>query len=130
MVSSAIVKKYSFYLSKFRSAETLLSIIRKHIASDSIIHTDKWCGYDTLRYENSYTHRTVNHSTHFVDPQTGVHTQNIERLWRDLRAGIPRYGTRDYCFTNYLAKFLFKRYTILMNVLMLFRYYELDVSIE
>jgi len=50
-----------------------------------------------------------NHSSNFVDPETGDYTQNIERLWRELQANIPCYDTHDYHFTNYLAEFLFKR---------------------
>lgn len=57
----------------------------------------------------NYTHRTVNHSINFVDSETGVHTENIERLWREVRANIFRYGTRDYHFIHYIAEFLFKR---------------------
>ncbi|KYN17333.1 hypothetical protein ALC57_10381 [Trachymyrmex cornetzi] len=34
---------------------------------------------------------------------------NIERLWRDMRAGIPRYGIRDNHYIHYIAEFLFKR---------------------
>lgn len=40
-----------------------------------------------LRNE-SYIHRTVNHSANFIDSKTGVHTQNIERLWRKLHYRI------------------------------------------
>ena len=40
---------------------------------------------------------------------TGVHTQNIERLWRNIRAGIPRYGTRKEHYMYYIAEFIFKR---------------------
>lgn len=91
-----------------RSTEILLPIIRKYVIAGSIIHTDKWRAYDALQNEN-YIHQTVNHSANFIDPETDIHTQNIERLWRDMRESIPRYGTRDYHFTNYLAEFLFKR---------------------
>ncbi|EFN85309.1 hypothetical protein EAI_15993, partial [Harpegnathos saltator] len=74
----------------------------------SIIYSDKWRAYDALSNDKNYTHETVNRSVNFVNPETGVYTQNIERLWRDMRANIPRYGTRDYYFTHYLAEFLFK----------------------
>lgn len=89
-----------------RSVETLLSIIQQHVAVGSIIHTDKWCAYNVL--SSHYTHKTVNHTVNFVDP-TGVHIQNIERLWKEMRANIPRYGIRDYHFTHYLAEFIFKK---------------------
>ena len=51
----------------------------------------------------------VNYSENFVDPNTGSHTQNIERLWRELRANISRFGTREYYYEHYIAEFLFKR---------------------
>lgn len=92
-----------------RRSETLILNIKKHIAPGSIIHSDMWRGYDALRSCENYEHKTVNHSKNFVDPESGVHTQNIERLWRDMRAKIPRFGTRDYHFTHYLAEFCFKK---------------------
>lgn len=52
---------------------------------------------------------TVNHSENFVDPVTGGHTQNIGRLWRDMRGAIPRYEITEKYYTHYLAEFLFKR---------------------
>ena len=33
----------------------------------------------------------------------------IERVWREVRANIPRYGTRSSHLVGYLAEFLFKR---------------------
>ncbi|EZA50804.1 hypothetical protein X777_11059 [Ooceraea biroi] len=36
-------------------------------------------------------------------------TQHIERVWREVRANIPRYGTRTSHLAGYLAEFLFKR---------------------
>jgi len=52
--------------------------------------SDCWRAYDCL--SSDFVHQTVNHSVHFVDPDSGAHTQNIERLWRDVRGGIPRFG--------------------------------------
>lgn len=62
-----------------RNTETLLPIIKKYVIAGSIIHTDKWRAYDALHNEN-YIHQTVNLSINFIDLETGVHTQNIERL--------------------------------------------------
>lgn len=93
-----------------RSAETLLPLIRKYVAPGSIIHSDKWRAmYDSLCNDTNYTHKIVNHSVNFVNPETGVNTQNIERFWRDMRAKkIPSYGIRNYHHTHHLAEYLFK----------------------
>jgi len=73
-----------------RNTETILPIMRQYVAPDSIIHTDKWRANDALQNEN-YTHLTANRSENFVDSITNVYTQNIEKLWREMRANIPRY---------------------------------------
>ncbi|XP_071576224.1 uncharacterized protein [Temnothorax nylanderi] len=91
-----------------RSSQILIPNILRFIAPGTVIHSDCWRAYNELKNYN-YTHRVVNHSENFVDPHTGVHTQNIERLWRDIRSVIPKYGTRNYHYVHYLAEFLFKR---------------------
>lgn len=60
-----------------RNESTLVPLIRKHVAAGSEIHTDCWKAYINL---NKYgcVHKTVNHSTNFVDPESGAYTQNIE----------------------------------------------------
>jgi len=45
----------------------------------------------------------------FVDLESDAHTQNIEHVWRDLRAAIPKYGIRQKHYSAYIAEFLFKR---------------------
>jgi hypothetical protein len=32
-----------------------------------------------------FTHRTFNHSIHFVDPDTGAHSNTIESTWRRVK---------------------------------------------
>lgn len=93
---------------KERSSKILIPIILCHVAPGTTIYSDCWRVYNKLKNYN-YTHQVVNHSENFVDPYTGVHTQNIERIWRDIRSGIPKYGTRDYHYIHYLAEFIFKR---------------------
>ena len=38
---------------------------------------------------------TVNHSLHFKDPDTGVHTNTIEFNWRSLKQSLSKYGTSN-----------------------------------
>ncbi|XP_011864121.1 PREDICTED: uncharacterized protein LOC105560006 [Vollenhovia emeryi] len=91
-----------------RSESTLINIIRRRIAPGTTIYSDCWRAYTNLKNEG-FKHFTVNHSENFVDPITGVHTQNIERLWRDMRSGIPRYGIKEEHYNHYIAEFMFKR---------------------
>lgn len=62
---------------KKRDKTTLISKIIQYVVKGSIIMSDKWGGYIDVEL-NGYEHRTVNHSTNFVDPETGAHTQTIE----------------------------------------------------
>jgi len=75
--------KMFIVLVKDHTSITLVDIIKHRIASGSVIHSDCWRAYDTLR-NYDYTHYVVNHTKNFVDPQTGVHTQNIERLCGEI----------------------------------------------
>lgn len=56
-----------------------------------------------------FKHLKVNHTYNFVDPDTGAHTQNIERNWRDARANIPRYGRREENMSSHIAEYFFRR---------------------
>ena len=77
----------------------------------SIIISDKWKAYNKLS-SLGYTHKTVNHSENFVDPEDpSVHTQNIERLWRDMKEWMKRPGHCSICFKQYISRYIFlKKY--------------------
>jgi len=90
-----------------RSADTLIPLIQKHVAEGTEIHTDLWKGY--LNLSNfGYTHLTVNHSQHFVDPDTGAYTQNIEFSWRSMRRRLSRGGVKDN-LDLHLCEFLWRK---------------------
>lgn len=89
-----------------RTRKTLTKLVRKYVRPGSIIITDCWRAYYTLRSRFKYL--TVNHSKNFVDPDSGAHTNNIERRWRDIRAAIPKYGRSEKHFLGYLAEYQFK----------------------
>lgn len=91
-----------------RTSATLLTVIQNWIKPGTTIISDCWKAYDCLNKEG-FKHLRVNHKMNFVDPETNAHTQNIERVWRETRANIPRYGTREVHYVGYLAEFLFRR---------------------
>ena len=61
-----------------RDAATLLPIVQNFVRPGSIVYSDEWAAYNQLAASAACQHQTVNHSIHFVDPQTGAHTQGIE----------------------------------------------------
>jgi transposase-like protein len=88
-----------------RNRANLLPILRQCLKPGSIVHTDDWGAYDQLeRYlpQHVARHRVVNHTLNFVDPVTGVHTQDIESKWNQLkqklkeRRGINRDDLQSY----------------------------------
>ena len=91
-----------------RGSDVLLQVIKKWILPGTTIISDCWKAYDCLGNEG-YTHLSVNHSVNFVAPTSGAHTQNIERVWHEVRGGVPRFGRKTLHFAGYLAEFLFKR---------------------
>ena len=51
----------------------------------------------------------VNHSLHFVDPQTGVHTNNIESTWKTCKIKIKQMAGVDRKYVQeYLDEFVWR----------------------
>ena len=50
-----------------RTAETLVSILKKFVALGTIIHFDRWKAYSGLKGEG-YEHFLINHNDTFVNP--------------------------------------------------------------
>ncbi len=71
-------------------ADTLLPLIQKHVAVGTTIYSDCWKAYGSLE-ELGYQHFTVNHSENYKDPETGVHTNNIESNWRPLKRALQEH---------------------------------------
>jgi transposase-like protein len=93
MVEKTPLRRMILIPVKKRNGETLMPLIKKYVHPESIIHTDKWRGYNGLS-SIGFTHYSVNHSKHKVDPLTGAHTNSIEGKWSDLKTKIPkRYRT-------------------------------------
>ena len=64
--------------------------------------------YHNLTNEG-YFHHMVNHSEDFVDANIGVHTQNVDRLWRDVKSWILRSGIKKTIYSKYIARHLHSR---------------------
>ena len=77
------------------SAKTLQGIVRGRVNSKSIIHTDKWRGYDGLVDIGYDKHFRVNHSKRFTDK--GVHINGIESFWSFTKRRLAKFnGVKKY----------------------------------
>ena len=58
----------------------------------SQVHTEDWAAYRNLHLHvpNVTVHRTVVHQNNFVDPLTGIHTQESEAAWARLKYHVKR----------------------------------------
>ena len=81
-----------------RSAATLIPIIQQVIAPGTHIMSDEWASYRQLA-SLGYTHTTVNHSQHIVDPDDSTCTNCIEAYWNAVKRRFKKmYGTaKEWC---------------------------------
>ena len=95
-----------------RSRKTLMPIISQHCAEGTIFHSDGWKAYhklaDQLDLEDCL-HYSVNHSSNYVDPDTGSHTQTIEGLWSHVKDFLPVRGMKPHDLYSYLGWFMWDR---------------------
>ena len=91
-----------------RDAATLLPIIQAHVAPGTVVHSDQWAAYNQVSgLPPVAAHNTVNHSITFVDPATGVHTQNIESYWNRVKIKLKRMrGCVSDQIPSYLDEFM------------------------
>ena len=75
-----------------RDRATLVPILQRVLLPGSEVHSDDWGAYRNLaRYVPNVTmHRTVVHKDNFVDPFSGVHTQQVESAWSQLKYHVKR----------------------------------------
>ncbi|KAI4293526.1 hypothetical protein PAPHI01_2800 [Pancytospora philotis] len=94
-----------------RRVETLGPLIREFIVHDSNVHSDRHAAYLAFfSRAEEYTHGHVNHKVNFVDPETGVHTQNIENLWSQFKKFKRRKGYSKLCYLDhYIAEFTLRK---------------------
>jgi hypothetical protein len=91
-----------------RDGATIKRILESYVLEGSIIRTDCWKGYIDLK-KSGMCHETVNHSTHFKDPETGVHINTIEGTWNGIKLQIPSRNRHKELIDNHLLEFIWRR---------------------
>ena len=83
-----------------RDAATLLPIINAHTAQGNVV---------SLPESTATTPNISSPSRHFVDPTTGVHTQNIESYWNRVKTKLKRMkGCHAHQLPSYLDEFMWR----------------------
>lgn len=91
-----------------RSKVNLMSVIHDKIESGTTIISDCWKSYNDIA-TSGFNHLTVNHTYNFVDPISGAHTNNIERLWgKAKQRNKKEYGTVLNILDSYLEEFMWR----------------------
>ena len=88
-----------------RDRRTLLQITERCLLPGTEVHSDDWGACRDLErlVANVASHKVVVHAGKFVEPVTGVHTQEIESRWNELKLGIKsRKGVRRCDLQAYL----------------------------
>ena len=93
-----------------RDAATLLPIIHAHTAPSTTIHSDQWRAYTSVNtLPGVAAHGVVNHSLHFIDPATGIHTQTVEGYWKRVKTKLKRMkGCAGDQLPSYIDEFLWR----------------------
>ena len=87
----------------------MLPIIQSHVESGTIVRSDEWGSYRRIAsIPGIAVHETVNHSLHFVDPSTGVHT-HVESYWNRVKIKFKRMrGVDRDQLPSYLDEFMWR----------------------
>ena len=122
-----------FQVVRSRSRAILTQIMQRVLLPGSEVHTDDWASYRNLprHVANVRVHRTVVHQNHFVDPLTGIHTQEAESAWSRLKYHVKREkGIRRADLQEFLNEQMWRDWrgldAMFCNVIaMITRYYPL-----
>ena len=116
-VFGVIMTEYSpakgyFTIVDRRDAASLCPIIEQCLLPGSEVHTDDWGAYRNLAHlPNVRRHKVVVHACHFIDPRTGVHTQEVESCWSRLKFGLKRKkGIRREDLQAYLDEVMWRQW--------------------
>ena len=92
-----------------RSIDTLLPIIQQHILPGTTIYSDGWSAYNCLS-EHGFIHGEVLHNQEFLNAEDPtLHTQTLERMWRDLKEWTKFPGMLMKHLRQYVSRWYFLR---------------------
>lgn len=83
--------------------KTLQAIIRGKIATETIVHTDKWRGYDGLVDVGYDKHKRINHSKAF-SYGNGTHINGIENFWSFTKRRLAKFNGVKVNFEYHLKE--------------------------
>lgn len=83
-------------------------MLLKYVKRNSIIYSDSFSSYNNIK-EFFSDHKKVNHSLHFVDPVTKVHTNTIEGNWNGIKLTLPIRKRTKKLIGLQLIRFMIKR---------------------
>ena len=70
--------------------DTLLLIIRRRVAPDSVVYSDTFASYNTLASEG-YHHVRINHDDTLAEPG-GRHINGIENFWNQAKRHLRKFN--------------------------------------
>lgn len=117
-----------------RDRATLVPILKRVLLPGSELHSDDWGAYRNLPRDvpNVTVHRTVVHKNNFVDPLTGVHTQEVESARSQLKYHVKREkkGIRRADIQDFLNEEMWRQWsglgTVFENIIpVIAQYYPL-----
>ena len=98
-------KVYTVVVNDTKST-TLIPVIARKIAPDSVVYTDSYCAYNALDVSDFHHHR-INHSTDFAKGKN--HINGIENFWNQAKRILRKYnGISKDSFPLFLKESEFK----------------------
>ena len=92
-----------------RKAVTMLNVIKKYVQASCIVHTDLFKSYNNLERDLKVQQITGNHSECYVNPDTGVHTNNIEGTWNGIKMSINVRNRISGTIISHLLEYEWRR---------------------
>ncbi|KAG0433017.1 hypothetical protein DMUE_5452 [Dictyocoela muelleri] len=92
-----------------RNSQTLLPIIEDVCRPGTIIYSDECAAYRGINNSLGLEHSTVNHTIHFVNLVTNVHTQHIESYCNKCKKKIKNInGTTKDILDLYINEWMWR----------------------